>query len=146
MSDRIFALLLLIFSLYYGFEAYRLQVPFAYDPLGPKAFPLILAILLAILALFVLLRSESQQVEWPRGRLLLKSLLVFSTLVGYGLILSWLGFIISTVIMVTLLGRLFEATWIQSGVGGIVLGPLFYALFGWLLQISLPSGQIFLGG
>ena len=145
MSDRIFALLLLIFSLYYGFEAYRLQVPFAYDPLGPRAFPLFLAILLAVFSLFVLFRSKSQQVEWPRDRLLLKSVLVIATLVGYGFALFWLGFILSTAIVSTLLARLFEANWVQSGLGGIALGLVFYALFGWLLQIPLPSGQIFGG-
>ena len=143
MSDRIFAGLMLFFSLYYGWEAYGLKVPFAYDPLGPRAFPLFLAILLAVFSLFVLFRSKSQQVEWPRDRLLLKSVLVIATLVGYGFTLFWLGFILSTAIVSTLLARLFEANWVQSGLGGIALGLVFYALFGWLLQIPLPSGQIF---
>ncbi len=145
MSDRIFAGLMLFFSLYYGWEAYGLKVPFAYDPLGPRAFPLFLAILLAVFSLFVLFRSKSQQVEWPRDRLLLKSVLVIATLVGYGFALFWLGFILSTAIVSTLLARLFEANWVQSGLGGIALGLVFYALFGWLLQIPLPSGQIFGG-
>ncbi len=143
MSDRIFAGLMLFFSLYYGWEAYGLKVPFAYDPLGPRAFPLFLAILLAVFSLFVLFRSKSQQVEWPRDRLLLKSVLVIATLVGYGFALFWLGFILSTAIVSTLLARLFEANWVQSGLGGIALSLVFYALFGWLLQIPLPSAQIF---
>lgn len=143
MSDRIFAGLMLFFSLYYGWEAYGLKVPFAYDPLGPRAFPLFLAILLAVFSLFVLFRSKSQQVEWPRDRLLLKSVLVIATLVGYGFTLFWLGFILSTAIVSTLLARLFEANWVQSGLGGIALSLVFYALFGWLLQIPLPSAQIF---
>jgi len=143
MSDRIFAGVMLLFSLYYGFEAYALKVPLTYDSLGPRAFPLFLAVLLAVFALFVLFSSKFQQVDWPRDRLLLKSVLVVATLVGYGLTLFWLGFIISTALMVTLLGRLFEANWVQSGVGGIALGLVFSALFGWLLQIPLPPGQIF---
>ncbi|NEP13398.1 MAG: tripartite tricarboxylate transporter TctB family protein [Symploca sp. SIO2C1] len=140
MSDRIFAGLMLVFALYYGFEAYALNVPFAYDPLGPRAFPIFLAALLAILTLFILFSSELQQIDWPKDRLLVKSVLVVATLVGYGLTLFGSGFIISTALMIALLGRLFEATWLQSGVAGITLGLLFYALFGWLLQIPLPSG------
>ncbi len=140
MSDRIFAGLMLLFALYYGFEAYTLKVPFAYDPLGPRAFPIFLAILLAVFALLVLFSSQLQQVDWPRDRLLLKSVLMVATLVGYGLTLFGSGFIISTALMIALLGRLFEATWVQSGVAGITFSLLFYALFGWLLQIPLPSG------
>lgn len=143
MSERVFAGVMLLFSLYYGFEASGLKVPFAYDPLGPRAFPIFLAVLLAVFALLLLFRSESHQVDWPRDRLLLKSVLVVATLVGYGLTLFWLGFIIATALMIALLGRLFEATWVQSGLAGIAWGLVFYALFGWLLQIPLPPGQIF---
>ena len=139
MSDRIFAGIMLFFSLYYGFEAYTLQVPFAYDPLGPRAFPLLLSILLAVFVLFVLLSPTEQQIHWPKHRLLLKSVLVVATLVGYSLTLFWLGFILSTMISITLLALLFEANWVQSLLGGISLGLIFYGLFGWLLQIPLPS-------
>ncbi len=142
MSDRFFAALMLVFSLYYGFEAFALKVPFAYDSLGPKAFPILLAGLLVVFSLFILFGSESQEVDWPRGWLLFKSILVIATLVGYGLTLFRLGFIISTILMVTLLGRLFGATWLQSGVGGIVLGLLFYTLFAWILQLPLPTFSV----
>ena len=139
MSDRIFAGVMLLFCLYYGFEAYTLQVPFAYDPLGPRAFPLLLSILLAVFVLLVLLSPREQQIHWPTKRLLLKSVLVVATLVAYSITLFWLGFILSTIAAVTLLALLFEANWVQSLVGGISLGLIFYGLFGWLLQIPLPS-------
>ena len=139
MSDRIFAGVMLLFSLYYGFEAYTLQVPFAYDPLGPRAFPLLLSILLVVFVSLVLLSPREQQIHWPTKRLLLKSVLVVATLVAYSITLFWLGFVLSTIICVTLLALLFEANWVQSLVGGISLGLIFYGLFGWLLQIPLPS-------
>ena len=139
MSDRILAGVMLLFSLYYGFEAYTLQVPFAYDPLGPRAFPFLLSILLAVFVLLVFLSPKEQPRHWPTKRLLLKSVLVVATLVGYSITLFWLGFVLSTIICVTLLALLFEANWGQSLVGGISLGLTFYGLFGWLLQIPLPS-------
>ncbi len=139
MSDRIFAGIMLLFSLYYGFEAYTLQVSFAYDPLGPRAFPLLLSILLAVFVLFILLSPKKQQIHWPKNRLLLKLVLVVATLVGYSITLFWLGFVLSTIASVTLLALLFEANWMQSLLGGISLGLILYGLFGWLLQIPLPS-------
>ncbi len=139
MSDRILAGVMLLFCLYYGLSAYTLQVPFAYDPLGPRAFPLLLSILLAVFVLLVLLSPTEQPRHWPTKRLLLKSVLVVATLVAYSITLFWLGFILSTIAAVTLLALLFEANWVQSLVGGISLGLIFYGLFGWLLQIPLPS-------
>ena len=139
MSGQIFASLMLLFALYYGFEAYRLQISFAYDPLGPKAFPLLLSVLLAIFALLVLLSPKEQPTNWPKNRLLLKSVLVVVTLIGYYITLFWWGFILSTIATLTLLALLFEAKVMQSLLGGISLGLIFYALFGWLLQIPLPT-------
>ena len=139
MSERIWAGIMLLFSLYYGFEAYIVQVPFAYDPLGPRAFPLLLSILLAVFGLLIFLSPTEQQIHWPKQRLLLKSVLVVATLVTYSLTLFWLGFILSTMIAITLLALLFEANWVQSLLAGISLGLIFYGLFGWLLPIPLPS-------
>ena len=139
MSDRIFAGIIFLFSIYYGFKAYTLKVSFAYDPLGPKAFPLLLSILLAIFALLVFVCSSEQPIHWPKNRLLLKSVLVVTTLVGYGITLFWLGFLLSTIIAIALLALLFEANWVQSLLGGISFGLIFYGLFGWLLQIPLPA-------
>lgn len=139
MSEGIFAGLMLLLAVYYGFEAYNLQVSFTYDPLGPKAFPLLLSILLAIFSLLVLVSPKEQQIHWPKNRLLLKTVLVVATLIGYSFTLFWLGFILSTIIAISLLALLFEATWVQSLLAGIFLGLIFSGLFGWLLQIPLPS-------
>ena len=139
MSEGIFAVVMLFLAIYYGWEAYTLQVPFAYDPLGPKAFPLLLSILLAIFSCWILISPKKQQIRWPKKRLLLKTILVVATLIGYSLTLFWLGFILSTMISISLLALFFEATWMQSLLAGIVLGLIFYGLFGWLLHIPLPS-------
>ena len=139
MSERIFAGLMFLLAIYYGFEAYKIQVSFTYDPLGPKAFPLLLSILLGGFSLWVFFSAKEQQIHWPKNRLLLKTVLVIATLVGYSFTLFWLGFILSTIISISLLALLFEATWVQSLLAGIFLGLIFYVLFGWLLNIPLPS-------
>ncbi len=138
-SSRIFAGLMLAFALFYGLEIISLKVPFAYDPLGPKAFPLLLAILLAIFSLLVVFSPQEQEIRWPANRLLLKSVLLAMTLVGYCICLFWFGFILATIVAVTLLALLFEARWVQSLSAGILSGLIFYGLFGWLLQIPLPK-------
>ena len=49
-ADRILSLLLLGLAAFVAVQAMQLEVPFSYDPVGPRAFPLGLAILLAALA------------------------------------------------------------------------------------------------
>jgi putative tricarboxylic transport membrane protein len=142
MSDRIFAGIMLVVALYYGWEASFLEVPLASDPLGSKAFPLFLSVSLFVLSVPLLL-NLGKPIDWPRGLLLQKFLLVLATLAVYGLTLPWLGFIISTMLMASVIARLFYATWGQSAISSIVFGVGSYVLFRGLLHIPLPIGQIF---
>ena len=61
MYDRICAAVLLVVAGLMAWLAYQLQVPFQYEPLGPKAFPLILAALIALCALWLLYRPDANR-------------------------------------------------------------------------------------
>ncbi len=59
MYDRIFAGTLLLLSGLLAWAATQFKVPFQYEPLGPKAFPIIIAVILAISSIYLLFAKPS---------------------------------------------------------------------------------------
>lgn len=141
MSDRVFAILLLAICGVIGWQMWHLHVPFAYEPVGPKAFPLILAILMAICCGF-LLASPDREVHWPDREILLKSGALILTLLVYASIFEWVGFVFATAGMAIVVSRLFGASWQGGVITGITLGVAGYLLFDRLLEVSLPVGRL----
>jgi putative tricarboxylic transport membrane protein len=65
------------------------------------------------------------------------------TLVGFALVLEWLGFLLSTFVLMVLLLRAIEAPkWSKVIVVALVTAALSYGLFGWLLGVPLPAGVL----
>ena len=64
MSDRIFALIWLAVCALITVQMVQLDVPFAYDPVGPKAFPSLMAGLMALCCLYLLLKPD-RDIHWP---------------------------------------------------------------------------------
>ena len=58
MSDRIAAIVLFLFALYYGFEAWRLESGFGSGVVEPKDFPVLLAGGLVLFAMGILFRVD----------------------------------------------------------------------------------------
>ncbi|SEA77266.1 putative tricarboxylic transport membrane protein [Desulfuromusa kysingii] len=141
MSDRFFALFLFSLGLLYGITALQITVPIAYDPLGPKPLPLILAILHTGLALLVILRPEKkllQHQSLPRKVFFLLAIMLF-----YQATWMALGFLLSTTISLYLLSQLFNCSWMQGLMTSLVTAVIGYALFNFILQIPLPLGTLF---
>lgn len=139
MNDRLFSLLLGSIALLYGLGAYRIDVPFAYDPLGPRPLPLTLAILLFILAVILFVR--------PTKRLNLKSnrghvLQLLMILAFYQAAWSFLGFLLATTISLYFLSRLFNCSWMEGFMTALLLSVISYGLFHFVLKIPLPLGTL----
>lgn len=144
MNDRGFAVFLLFLSLLYALMAQQIEVPFAYDPLGPKPVPLALAAILIFLSLMIACRPEKQvrfaTLPLTRCFYLLGILMFYQ--------LTWLscGFLLSTTISVYLLTRLLNCSWMQGLMTALVISVSCYGLFHFLLKIRLPLGTIFTYG
>src|SRR6185295_15102615 len=66
-----------------------------------------------------------------------------TTLVGFALVLEWLGFLLSTFLLMVLLLRAIEAPkWSKVIVVALATAALSYGLFGWLLGVPLPAGVL----
>lgn len=141
MNDRtlgIAALLLAAFLTWFGQD---LDPPFAYEPVGPKAFPLLLAVIIALCGLRLVWRGGNQA-EANSSQANLRILAMVGILAGYALAFQWLGFVIATALMAILVGRLFGGSWAKCLAGGVTMGIGFFLLFDKALDVVLPTGLL----
>jgi len=141
MSDRIFAVLWLLVCAVIAVQMWQLEVPFAYEPVGPKAFPALLAGLMAIGCLLMLIRPD-RDIHWPDASGLLKGGVLIAVLLGYAIFFEQLGFPLATALMVFVVCWLFGGGWLAGAIAGVSIGVLGYLFFDRLLQVTLPLGLL----
>jgi putative tricarboxylic transport membrane protein len=91
----------LIFAIFIGVQASRF--PFgSLRRVGPGFFPLVLALLLAVLSLTLFIkamrRQEAKPIDWPGRQAALALGLVVAAVFGYSLLLNPLGFLLTTLL------------------------------------------------
>ncbi|WP_045392374.1 tripartite tricarboxylate transporter TctB family protein [Falsirhodobacter sp. alg1] len=142
MADRIFAGVMLLVTLAYGWLAFfAISAPFQYDPLGPETWPQILSIVTALCFAVILLRPDTDSMQVARPTWIRLSLTVV-LLLGYAELYERLGFIIATALFGTLASRMLGATWLKGFLFGAVIGVAGYLLCAELLELNLPSGLL----
>ena len=67
-ADRMLGIALIGLAAFIAVQAMQLKTTFSYEPVGPKAFPIVLAIVLALLALVMVFRPGPDG-EWPHKAL-----------------------------------------------------------------------------
>ena len=139
MSERLFGALLLAFSIAGIWLGWDLQAPISYEPIGPKAFPLLVLSLLAACAV-ALLFDKRGGTTWPPRHVLMRIGLLFIVLLGYALLFERLGFIVATALATMPIARAFGGTWRQAALAGAGLGLGLFVLFDKLLDVVLPAG------
>lgn len=141
MNNRILGVAALLVAAFMAWHAHDLQAPVSYEPIGPRAFPLIIAAVMALCGLRLVLQGGGQAEANPPGANL-RIAAFFLVLVGYALIFEGAGFIVATTLMSALVGRLFGGRWLPSVLGGLVLGVALYFLFDRVLDVVLPAGLL----
>jgi putative tricarboxylic transport membrane protein len=142
MPDRIFAAVLLLLTLFYGFLAFFvLKAPIQYDPLGPEAWPRLLTVVMLICAVLLVWRPIVQHFDvdapsWQRLTLIL------ALLIGYALLFEPLGFILATTLFAAVTSRLLGALWKGAAIFGVSVGLGGYLLCAGLLDLNLPAGPL----
>ncbi|EHM03179.1 hypothetical protein HMPREF9946_00376 [Acetobacteraceae bacterium AT-5844] len=143
MSDRILGVLLALFAGWYSWEARSYTIDFG-DPMGPALFPEALAVPIGLLGLYLALRPDPDP-DWSTGRYLLSQIFTIVVLIVYALMLQPAGFVLATIVMVACLTAMLGARPEKALAGGVATSLGFFALFDWILGISLPPG-FFFGG
>jgi len=139
LNDRVLGVGALVLAALITAFGYDLEPPFSYEPVGPKAFPLLLALIIALCGLRLMIKGGGQVAANPpgaNGRILM----MVAYLAAYAWLFQGLGFIVATTIMATLVGRLFGGSWKQALIGGLAMGVGLFLLFDLGLDVVLPYG------
>jgi len=145
LIERIFSSCLVITSIILLFIALEFVAPIAYDPLGPRPYPILLLCLIGFSCLYLTIRPKkfSETLNLGFNPLIIKKIIL--TLICffiYAISFEFLGFIISTALMSTAIGILFGGNIKASTISGISLSISCYFLFDYLLDVPLPLGLL----
>jgi putative tricarboxylic transport membrane protein len=141
MSDRVLGAVCVVASAAMAWAAQDYAAAISYEPVGPRAFPLLLAGGLGLSGLWLVLRPGAgaaafRGVPWRPTALCAAAVLV------YALLFQWLGFPLATALMAVPVGMAFGGSWKQALTGGAALGLVLYLLFDKLLDVVLPAGLL----
>lgn len=150
--EKLGALIMLLFSISYGLLAFKIPLSFiAQDEFfTSRTMPYALAIMGSILALMILifptvdpagkhsLKEETQGMDWKTAILLVVGMIL------YGLLIKWLGFIISSILF--LLGGFYVLG--ERRIKRMLLTAIPLVIFLWfvmsnLLGVYIAPGELF---
>jgi putative tricarboxylic transport membrane protein len=124
--------------LLYAVHARSFRASIFADPVGPRAFPLMLAGIMALVLIFLAVRPSGERPEWPSGAVWRKIGMAAASLVAYAYLLEPLGYLLSTTGIMVGLGLLFGAPVGRSALASAVLVIALYFVFSDLLGLYLP--------
>ena len=139
LDDRKLGVLALVLAAFLAWHGHTLEAAFSYEPIGPRAFPLAISVIIALCGLILTIKGGNR-VEPNSSGANARLWLMIAILSGYAVTFQLLGFILSTALMTTLVARLFNGTWTKAVIGGLGMGILFFVLFDRLLDVVLPVG------
>ena len=147
MSDRILGAVCIAVGAGMAWAAQDYAATISYEPVGPRAFPLLLAALMAASGLWLVLRPSLgavnfRSVPWT-------AIVLSAVAIGfYALLFQALGFTLATTLMAVPVGMAFGGSWKQAVASGAGLGIVLYFMFDKLLDVVLPTGilSFLLGG
>ncbi|MBO9354294.1 tripartite tricarboxylate transporter TctB family protein [Bordetella petrii] len=141
MNDRTLGVFALVLAALMTWAGWGIEAPFAYEPVGPRAFPMLVALIIGLCGLRLAIKGGNP-VEANSAGANSRIFLMVLIAAGYAFLFQWLGFIIATALMTILVGRLFGGTWLKCALGGVIMGMFFFVLFDRVLDVVLPAGLL----
>ncbi|EPN9528216.1 tripartite tricarboxylate transporter TctB family protein [Cronobacter malonaticus] len=139
MSDRIFAGIWILLCIGGLFVAWQIHSEYAYEPVGPRPFPMGIIALMLLCAVLLLLRRPDV-VDWPHHAVLQRLVVMVIVLLLYAWGFEWLGFPLATALLTAVIGMLFGAQLPAALVSGLAMGGVLWYAFDRLLDVTLPLG------
>lgn len=140
-SDRVLGILAILMGAGMAAMAWGYAAPVEYEPVGPRAFPLLLAGLISLCGAWLVLKP-SHHAHFGSGTQLRSVGLCGLYVLLYAVLFQVLGFVLATMLMSIPVGRLFGGTWKQSVLTGVGMGFVLYLMFDKLLDVVLPAGVL----
>ncbi|MDB6050492.1 MAG: hypothetical protein JWR17_3238 [Pseudomonas sp.] len=146
LIQRIFASVLLLACIGLALMAWPYQAAFSYEPVGPRAFPLLMLGLMMLGLLYLLIRptaivhtDEDPQLDRPT---LIKIGLCTLLLLVFAGLFEPLGFILSSILIGIPMARLYGGRWMPSVVIVTLMSVGLYVLFDKAMDVPLPLGLL----
>ena len=141
MTDRILGAACIVVAAAMAWAAHGYAAAFSYEPVGPRAFPLLLSALMALGGMALVARPAAD--PSPYAGVPAKALaLCVLTVLAYALGFEVLGFPLVTALMTVPVGMAFGGTALKSFGGGAVLGLVMFFMFDRWLDVVLPAGWL----
>ncbi|MEP4770835.1 MAG: tripartite tricarboxylate transporter TctB family protein [Roseibium sp.] len=141
MSDRIFGVVGLVLAFGYAWAALIIEESFLSDAVGPKAFPLIIAGVLALSSLAIIAKPDTAP-DWPPLGRLMEVALAVLVMILYAIMLPELGFVFATALAATYLTWRLGSTPVSSVIAGSLTSVGIYVIFHLVLGLSLAKGPL----
>ncbi len=138
-SDRIFAIIVLAASLGMMWAATQIEESFIQDPMGPKAFPMLIAVLMAVSAVVMFLKPDADP-HWSGQYKFLELVATCGVLMVYVQLLPIAGFVLDTSVASAFLSWRLGANARQSAQGGVVTAVTIFVLFQYGLGVNMAKG------
>lgn len=141
MTDRTLGICALVLAALMTWGGWGIEAPFSYEPVGPRAFPMLIALMIGLCGLRLAIKGGNPVEANSPGANSRIALMVLGA-AAYAFLFQWLGFIIATALMTVYVGRLFGGAWLKCVTGGVIMGVFFYFLFDRALDVVLPAGLL----
>ena len=146
LLQRIFASVLLLACIGLALMAWPYQAAFSYEPVGPRAFPLLMLGLMGLGLLYMVIRPtpivhSDDDPRLDRETLNKIGICVVLLLIFAGLF-EPLGFILSSILIGIPMARLYGGRWGPSIIVTTLMSIGLYLLFDKLMDVPLPLGLL----
>ncbi|GIL03474.1 MAG: membrane protein [Alphaproteobacteria bacterium] len=139
ISDRTFGIAGLLLAALIFWRASIIEESFIQDPLGPKAFPYVIATVLALASAFIVARPDPEP-DWPRLGRVIEILFAVAVMVAYAQLLPVAGFVAATSVAAAYLCWRLSTPPVWALVAGITIAVGIYVVFHLILGLSLARG------
>jgi putative tricarboxylic transport membrane protein len=139
MSDRLFGGIMFLVALAFIAGATQIEAALIFDSLGPRMFPIIIGVLLAIASAYLVLRPDPEP-DWPAARRVVEIVLALVLMLAYAFLLVPLGFVLATALAAGLLSWRLGAQPMIAVLSGIGIAVGIYVVFHLILGLSLARG------
>ncbi|POA19598.1 tripartite tricarboxylate transporter TctB family protein [Pseudomonas sp. FW300-N1A1] len=146
LLQRIFASTLLVACFCLILMAWPYQAPFSYEPIGPRAFPLLMLGLMGLALVYMVYRPspiKHSEEDPPLDReTLFKIARCVLLLLAFAALFEPLGFILSSILVGIPMARLYGGRWLPGTVIICLLSVGLYLLFDKVMDVPLPLGLL----
>ena len=146
LAQRMFASALLLVCAGLAAMAWPYQAAFSYEPVGPRAFPLLMLALMGLGLVYMIVRPSpvvhsEDDPKLDRETLTKIGLCIVLLLIFAGTF-EPLGFILSSILVGIPLARLYGGRWLPSSVIISLVSVGLYLLFDKAMDVPLPLGLL----